>query len=223
MHERPIARLLYALTALSAGVGVVLAIALETAGTDSKPALDPGLYSFADENALGRFADMVSYFTEWSNVVVAVVFALLAVRTAGRGRLMHVLLLDALLMIIVTGIVYNAILAPGAPPLHGWPLVSNTLVHIVSPILAVVTWAVFGPRGWLHRSLIPAALVIPIIWLLYTLIRGAIVDAYPYGFINVVDLGYPMAIVNVLVIVALGIGICFLLIGIDRLARRWSG
>ena len=223
MRARPIARLLYAVTALCAGGGVVLAIALETAGVDSTPARDPGLYSFADENALGRFADMVSYFTEWSNVVVAIVFALLAVRTDGRGRLMHVLLLDALLMIIVTGIIYNAVLAPSAPPLHGWPLVSNTLVHVLSPILAVVTWAAFGPRGWLHRSLIPAALVIPIIWLVYTLIRGAIVHAYPYGFINVVEVGYAMAFVNILVIVALGIGICFVLIGIDRLARRWSG
>ena len=45
-------------------------------------------------------------------VLSSIVFALLAI----RGRAPRFLLLDALLMIIVTGIVYNAILAPAGSP-----------------------------------------------------------------------------------------------------------
>jgi hypothetical protein len=222
MQDRPVARLLYALTALSAAVGTVLAFILAAVGTEIHSFEKPGLFDDAGQNALGRLADLASYFTEWSNVLVAVVFALLAIRTAGRGRLMQVLLFDALLMIIVTGLVYNAILAPAMEPRHGWDLVSTTLEHTVTPLLAVIVWAAVGPRGWLHRGLIIPALAIPIVWVVFTLIRGAIIDAYPYGFIDVVDLGYPMALLNVGVIVLIGVAICFALIGIDRLARRWT-
>ena len=223
MHERPIARVLYALTAASAATGVLLAVLFEATGRYTAKAIEVGLFQDSGESAIGRLSDLAMYFTEWSNVLVAVVFALLAVRTAGRGRLMRVLLFDALLMIIVTGVVYNAILAPSGPPRHGWDLLATTFAHTIAPLLAVVTWAAVGPRGWIERRLIPSALVIPIIWVVLTLIRGAIIDAYPYGFINVVHLGYPLALLNVLVILILGIGICFLLLGVDRLARRWSG
>lgn len=222
MQDRPVARILYAITALSAVVGMVLAFVIAGLGTEIHRVDEPGLFDDYGQDAIGRLADLAAYFTEWSNVLVAIVFALLAIRTTDRGRLVRVLLFDALLMIIVTGLVYNAILAPAMAPRHGWDLLSTTLAHTVTPLLAVIVWAVFGPRGWLHRGLILPALVLPIIWVILTLIRGAIIEAYPYGFINVVDLGYAMALLNVGVILLLGIAICFALLGIDRLARRWT-
>ena len=222
MQDRPVARILYAVTALSAAIGMVLAFAISGLGTEIHRVGKPGLFDDYGQNALGRLADLASYFTEWSNILVAIVFTLLAIRTADRGRLLQVLLFDALLMIIVTGLVYNAILAPAMAPRHGVDLLSTTLAHTVTPLLAVIVWAVFGPRGWLHRRLILPALVLPIIWVVFTLLRGAFIDAYPYGFINVVELGYPMALINVGVILLIGITICFALLGIDRLARRWT-
>ena len=213
-----VARVLYALTALSAAAGLVLGIGIAIVGAYPMKAVEPGLFQSEGENAIGRLADFAMYFTHWSNAIVAIAFALLAV----RGRAPRFLLLDALLMIIVTGLVYNAILAPNGPSPHGWDLVVNALVHQITPVLAVVVWAACGPRDQLDRRLIPSALVIPIVWIILTLLRGAVIDAYPYGFINVVHLGYVMAIVNVLVIVLIGIAICFLLIGVDRIARRWS-
>jgi hypothetical protein len=222
MPERRIARLLYALTALSAAVGTLLAFVIAGLGSSIVPADTPGLFDDRGQNAVGRLADLASYFTEWSNVLVAVVFALLAIRSTGRGRLFRVVLFDALLMIIISGIVYNAILAPSGAPRHGWDLLSTTLEHTVTPLLAVIVWAACGPRGWLQRKLIPATLVIPIVWVIFTLLRGAVIDAYPYGFMNVVDLGYAMALINVGVILLIGIALCFALIGIDRLAQRWA-
>ncbi len=222
MRDRPFARLVHALTALSAIVGTVLAYVLEAHGADPLRVTTPGLFHDSTEAVVGRLADLTSYFTEWSNVLVAVMFLLLAIRTTGRGRLFRVLLFDSLLMITVTGLVYNIVLAPAMAPRHGIDLLTTTIEHTVTPLLAVVGWAIVGPRGWLHRRLILPALVLPIIWVIFTLIRGAVIDAYPYGFINVIDLGYPLALLNVFVILLIGIGICFALIGIDRLARRWT-
>lgn len=220
----PWARLLHLLTALCAGVGIALGFGF--AIVDAYPptvVVDPGLFDAGGSQSMaGRLADFSAYFTVWSNVLVMVVFAVLAVRPARDGRVLRVLLFDALLMILVSGIVYNAILAPAIPPREGLDLVATTLQHTIVPLLALGAWLIVGPRGWLRRGLILPALVIPIVWVVVTLVRGAIVDAYPYGFLNVVDLGYVLSLVNVLVILAIGVALCAGLIGLDRLARRWS-
>ena len=222
MSERLIARVLYGLTALSALVGALLAFSIGGLGTALHRSDTPGLFSDYGQSAAGRLADMASYFTEWSTVLVAVVFALLAVRTHGRGLLVRVLLFDALVMILISGLVYNAILAPAMEPRHGWDLAATTLEHTVTPLLALSVWVICGPRGWLSRGLILPALAIPIGWVAFTLIRGGIISAYPYGFLNVVDLGYPLVLAETGAIVLIGIALLVGLIGLDRLARRWT-
>lgn len=220
MAPSPLARAAFAAVALAGIAGMAISLTLTITDPGSFPPADPGL--FGEGDTAGRLADWFAYFTHWSLILVVIVFAILALRRGEPSTAFRVLLLDALLMISVTGIVYAVVLAPSAPPMAGWESLSNALQHYVTPPLAVLVFAVFGPRGWLERRLIPAALVIPIVWLAATYARGAIIDAYPYGFINVVELGYPMALVNTAAILLIGIGICFLLIGLDRLARRWS-
>ncbi len=220
----PWARLLHLITAVGAVVGLALGygFAIVDAYAPTAP-VDPGLFDAGGPQSMaGRLGDFSVYFTIWSNALVALVFAVLAARPSRDGRVLRVLLFDALLMILISGIVYNAIIAPVIPPREGLDLVASTLQHTVVPLLALGAWLVVGPRGWLQRKLILPALAIPIAWVVLTLIRGAVIDAYPYGFLNVVDLGYLLALANVLVILAIGIALCVSLIGLDRLARRWS-
>lgn len=220
MAPSPLARAAFGLVALVGLSGLTLSMTLTIIDPGSFPPADRGL--FGESDTVGRVADWLSYFTHWSIILTVAVFGLLALRPVAPSRRFRVLLLDALLMISVTGIVYAAVLAPVAPPMDAVESLANALQHYLTPPLAVLAFAIFGPRGWLERRLIPAALVLPLIWVAYTLVRGAITDAYPYGFINVVELGYPRVIINVLVIVLFGIAMSFALIGIDRLARRWS-
>ena len=220
MAPSPLARAAFGLVSVVGLSGLVLSMTLTIIDPGSFPPADRGL--FGESDTVGRVADWLSYFTHWSIILTVVVFGLLALRPGAPSRAFRVLLLDALLMITVTGIVYAAVLAPVAPPMDAIESLANALQHYLTPPLAVLAFAIFGPRDWLERRLIPAALIIPIVWVIFTLARGAIIDAYPYGFINVVELGYPMVVVNILAIVVFGIAICFALIGIDRLARRWS-
>ena len=216
----PLARAAFGVVALAGIAGMAISLTLTVTDPGSFPPADRGL--FGESDTVGRLADWFSYFTHWSLILVVLVSAHLALRPSAPSRHHRVLLFDALLMISVTGIVYAVVLAPVAPPMEGWELLSNALQHYVTPPLAVLAFIAFGPRRWLERGLIPAALVIPIAWLAFTYARGAIIDAYPYGFINVVELGYPMALVNTLAIVVFGIAICFVLIGIDRVMQRWG-
>jgi hypothetical protein len=75
-------------------------------------------------------------------------------------------------------------------------LVAIQLVHTVVPVLTVVGWLVFGPRGATSRRVAWLSLIFPACWLAFTLIRGAVIGWYPYPFIDVSVIGYGKAILN---------------------------
>ena len=172
--------------------------------------------------ALPRIFDLLSYFTIWSNIVVAVLATLLALRPWRDSHLLRVLQLDALIMITVTGLVYAVLLGPTAT-LSGWQYPANSLLHQITPLVTVIVFLVAGPRGRLAWRTIPEALVLPLVWVGYTLVRGAVIGAYPYPFIDVVRLGYGQVLINVVGIAVFGVIIGAIFVAIDRwLSRRRS-
>ncbi|MBK8553889.1 MAG: Pr6Pr family membrane protein [Ignavibacteria bacterium] len=55
---------------------------------------------------------------------------------------------------------------------------------------------IFVPKGELKFSISIHWLIYPLIYLLYTLIRGAFTGLYPYFFMNAGKLGYPVVFRN---------------------------
>jgi len=187
MQGTKLTRAWFAVTALVALTGLVtqvIATANDTAGRFP--------------TAAGRIANNFCYFTTDSNLLVTVTSALVALGVA-RGRLFRVLWLDALVGIIVTGIVYQVALA-GLYELHGLRLFSDTLLHKVTPILFVLGWLVAGPRGALTWRTVGWSLLYPLAWLAFTLPRGALTGFYPYPFVDAGALGYGSVTLNCVVI-----------------------
>ena len=91
---------------------------------------------------------------------------------------------------------------------------------MVTPVLTVVVWAVWGPRGWITRREVPLALVIPLAWIAWMLVRGAVVRAYPYDFANVEDLGYASVATTLGLILVFGLVVAAAFWGIERLLLR---
>ncbi|SFW65452.1 hypothetical protein SAMN04489730_2487 [Amycolatopsis australiensis] len=141
-----------------------------------------------------RVANLLSFFTIDSNLLVALTAALVALGVA-RGRLFTVLWLDALVGITVTGIVYQVALA-GLYELHGLSLFADTVLHKVTPILFVLGWLLVGPRGALTWPAVRWSLVYPLAWLAFTLPRGALTGFYPYPFVDAGALGYGRVTLN---------------------------
>lgn len=141
-----------------------------------------------------RLTRLFSYFTILSNLLVGLACALLAADPQRDGRVFRVLRLDAVLCIAVTGIVYNAVLRDVGPELAPAGVVSNTLLHVVVPILAVLGWVLYGPRPRIDAATVGWSLAFPLAWIAYTFVRGAIVDFYPYPFLDVSVLGYGRAL-----------------------------
>ena len=137
-----------------------------------------------------------SFFTVESNIAAAVVLLIGAgLALAGRSHdplWFAVTRASVTTYMVVTGIVYNLLLRgielPQGSTL-GW---SNEVLHVVAPLYLLVDW-VFAPgRIPLRPGRIATILVFPIVWVVYSLVRGPfVVDEvygndfwYPYPFLN---------------------------------------
>ena len=216
------ARRAFALNAALAWIGLALTVLLSALGWYREVPVEAGLYGDTPGGMAGvfsRLTDTLSYFTIWSNVVVAVSATLLLQRPLRDTMARRVLRLDALLMITVTAIVYQALIAPNLD-VAGWSLLTDPILHIITPLVTVVVWAVYGPRGWISARLVPLALVVPLAWIVWMLARGAVVDAYPYGFANVTELGYGSVSLTLVAILVFGLVVAAAYWGADVLLRR---
>ena len=173
------------------------------------------------ESTPDRIANFFSFFTVLSNIAVAVTTGLLSVRLDRRSTLFRTLRLDALVGIAVTGVVFHLTLAQ-LQELTGWSAVADFLLHTASPVVCVLGWALFGPRGHLSKRVVLLAVVAPVCWLAYALVRGELVqdrfgnDYYAYPFMNVPEHGYPVVLVNVSLVALLFLAISFGALALDR-------
>ena len=85
------------------------------------------------------------------------------------------------------------------------------------PLLAVVAWAVAGPRPRTTWRTVGEALAWPVVWTVATLVVGAVTGWYPYPFLDPRENG-----VGAVVVACLGVTVLFLaLFAGARLLDRW--
>lgn len=130
---------------------------------------------------------MLRYFTIWTNLIVALLFAALAI---GHRRAQSPLLLGgATLSILLVGIIYGLLLR-GLLHLSGGALLADTLLHRVVPILVPLWWLIFAPKGQLDWLAPWLWALFPSIYLPYALLRGMAEGRYAYPFIDPIKLGW---------------------------------
>ncbi len=159
-------------------------------------------------------ADYFSYFTVMSNLFAAAMLLYGAIRPAHtRSRAVELLRGAAVVYILTTGIVYLLLLSGRAP---AYPWVNATL-HYLMPVAVTLDWLLDPPRVRLEPArTVVLWMVFPLLYIPYTLARGAIVNWYPYFFVNPHRSGgYLLVAVDCL---AVGAGIAALI-----LATTWAG
>ncbi|MCF6303859.1 MAG: Pr6Pr family membrane protein [Rhodobacteraceae bacterium] len=149
---------------------------------------------------------LFSYFTIQTNLLIAVISTLSVIRPNGfagkavwRGAI-------TVYIALVAG-VYHAVLAQ-LFDLQGLAAVADLLLHTIVPILFILDWVIFADKSGLRIKHPFIWLVFPVAFCLYSLVRGAIIGWYPYPFLDVITLGYPMVAANIAGLVA-----AFLLVG----------
>jgi hypothetical protein len=197
-------------------VGVALIIQLVLVFTGGQ---DVNSFQPTNDQSLGeKLFNLFSYFTIQSNLFVLGTSIALALSIHRDGRLWRVLRMDAILGIIITGLVYETILASLVHP-TGWALAATIGFHYISPWATLIGWLVFGPRPRMSWAVMAFAFIWPVLWLVCTFVRGALTGWYPYPFLDVKLIGFADSVRNSAVILAIAIGIAAVLTLIDRHVR----
>lgn len=130
-------------------------------------------------------ANFFSFFTILSNTSAVVMLALLAGRPGRIGSPWFSTFRGAVTIYMsVTGIVYATLLAPTGIDVGLTEPWVNWSLHIIGPLALAVDWVFHPPTVRLAATNHLFWLGFPALYLVYTLIRGAIVDWYPYPFLD---------------------------------------
>jgi hypothetical protein len=180
---------------------------------------EPGAGFF--ESTPARIWNFFSFFTVQSNLLVAITTGMLAIDLHRSSTAFWVLRIVAVICIAVTGVVFHLALAD-LQELTGWDLVADTILHTLSPLLAVGGWLAFGPRGRLNGRVVRLAVLPPVAWLVYALVRGALVEDrfgnhyYAYPFMNVEVHGYATALLRCGLVALLFLALAYGALALDR-------
>jgi len=170
---------------------------------------------------LGGLVSFFSYFTVITNTLVAVVLtcAVTDRESAARRWFLQPWVSSGIAVsIAVVGLAYSILLRHLWHP-QGWQFIADELLHDVMPLLFLAYWWLCVPKGTLRLKHLPLWLIYPLVYFAYALLRGHLLGAYAYPFIDVALLGYPQVFVNAGGILLGFVLIALLLIGIDR----WQG
>ena len=91
-----------------------------------------------------RAVNLLVFFTIWTNILVGVTSFFIARGKHKKNNWFWGLHLAGLSGIIVTLIIHRLYLAV---PLTGIALLSDSIIHLLTPLLALCLWLMFGPRG----------------------------------------------------------------------------
>ena len=167
--------------------------------------------------------NFLSFFTIESNLIAVVAFALAGawgLRAADGERLprgLSILLACAATYMITTGIVYNILLRGIELPQGATVAWANEMMHLVGPLVLLADVLVAPGRRPLRKRTVLVIAAFPVVWAVYTLVRGPLVTSpatglpywYPYPFLNPHQPGGYLAVAAYIV----GIAIVVLVIG----------
>ncbi|WP_328296451.1 Pr6Pr family membrane protein [Streptomyces sp. NBC_00435] len=196
MMEMKWSRVWFAMTAACVVIGVVIQVVLSWQNHMPVVAGTGELFQRFGGSPLGRALNVFSFFTVQSDLIVGATSLLLALNPNRSSTVFRVFRLAGLVGITVTGIVFHVALG-GLLELDTWAMAADRLLHFVVPIMAVVGWVAFGPRGLTSSRVVKLTVLFPLAYMLFTVIRGPLAsDWYPYPFANVHALGYLRVLIN---------------------------
>jgi hypothetical protein len=152
----------------------------------------------------GSIVNFFSFFTIEANVIAVAVFVVGAI--PGReptARWYDLVRGAAATYMSVTGVVYAVLLSdlPAAAD-STMPWV-NEVLHYLMPLIVFLDWLFVPPKQAIRFRESLAWAAFPLVYAIYSLIRGAATNWYPYPFLNVDRHGLGRVLVNC---VGIGIG-----------------
>ncbi|WP_461475688.1 Pr6Pr family membrane protein [Microbacterium sp. HJ5] len=151
-------------------------------------------------DATTTLVNFFSFFTILSNTLAAVILVWAALWYLMRGRraiaeppALALALACVTTYMVITGIVYNSLLRHIELPQGSAPIPwSNEVLHLIGPLFLLIDLFVGPLRRALPWRAVWAIVAFPILWVVYTMLRGPLVTNpasgapfwYPYPFLD---------------------------------------
>lgn len=119
------------------------------------------------------------------------------------------------LYVLIVSIIYYTILLNNHE-LKPLEMLATHILHGYVPLTYLLLWFYRFRKGDLRYKDSLRWILFPLVYFIYILIRGAILDAYPYFFVNVNKIGYPMVLLYATCILAVFLFCGLSLVAIDR-------
>ena len=184
--------------------------------------------------------DFYVHFTNLSNYLCVGIMAAQLVQTAKKKEDSYVTAVPLLkfigvLAILLTFVVFNALLAGDRDPQLNWR-VGSLLAHVVLPIMFIADWFLFRERGKVKWYYPIASAGFPLAYVLFILVQAMILKfdtsilipgtntplIYPYFFVNLETQGVAGVAKWAAVMFVAFMTVGFVLYGIDRILKRKS-
>ncbi|WP_411109194.1 Pr6Pr family membrane protein [Streptomyces sp. c-19] len=125
--------------------------------------------------------DALSYFTMLTNLFGATVLLWCAVPVGSlrRDRFRGA----AVVYLVVTGVVFATLMGGGQGLEHVNPW-SNAVLHQIMPVALLLDWLINPPAERIPARRALWWLAFPVLYVAWTLVRGQLVDWYPYLFLD---------------------------------------
>ena len=161
-------------------------------------------------DAVAAYSNYFSYFTNQTNLMIDIwlTIAIIYANKENKPKILGSISHGAItLYITVTFLIFAIVLAPGYVP-QGLAIYTNSVNHYILPIAFIGEWVITESKNkyeWLYDVY---WISYPILYVIYSLIRGAVTDFYPYSFIDLTVISVIDLTVTIIVFV-----IFFLLLG----------
>lgn len=161
---------------------------------------------------------LLAFFTIITNVLVAIVFTLIAFRRR-LPRHFDSIVAGTMLSIAMVGIV-NAIFLWGALELSGGSALVDKLLHIATPILVPLFWIFCMRKGSLKFRHPVLWAIYPLLYLAYGMVRGSMTGQYAYPFLDAAKLGWRRTALTAFIIAIVFMACGYAVVLIDHLMAR---
>jgi hypothetical protein len=149
-------------------------------------------------NAGADLVNFFSFFTIESNLLSVILLFALALAAPKKVKGKYDFVRGAItLYMTMTGIIYILLLSDTASILIPWV---NIVLHYIMPFAMLLLWVLVPPYKPIPYKKVLYWLVYPIAYLIYSLVHGAIVNWYPYPFIDPTTNGWPSVIITSIII-----------------------
>ena len=166
-----------------------------------------------------------SFFTIQSNILAALVLLLTAARTLSGWAVSNrqdLVRGAAVAYMATTGIVYDVLLADIQADLQLTEPWVDWVLHRLMPLVMAADGLLVPPSRALRVRACLVWMAYPLLYLVYSLIRGPIVDWYPYPFLDPDEAGGYAGVAAVSIGIAiLFAGLIWLVVTLGNRARSW--